>query len=182
MTSAEIEYGATEVVKGLFAACTSLTYVKIPETVTKIGNGSFGNTPALHEFDIPPSITEIEGLAFSPAGLTTIDIPATVTSIGNRAFNFCTLLSRATVHGVREFEDPIFTFVGSAPTNLPKTPALTDIAFPDMTKEQVWALQQNAKIVYAQSARVTEDLTITFHCSDGDFTATGREDWTATGV
>ena len=174
MTSAEIEYGATEVVEGLFGGCTSLTYVKIPETVTKIGDGSFGNTPALREFDIPPQITEIGVVAFSSAGLTAVDIPATVTSIGNRAFDFCTLLSSATVHGVREFENPIFTFIGIASGNLPETPALTDIWFPDMTKEQVWALQQNAKIVYVRSNQITEDLTITFHCSDGDFTATGR--------
>ncbi len=47
-----------------FISCTSLTSVKLPDTLTTIGNTAFMNTSELTQLTIPPNVTEINKTAF----------------------------------------------------------------------------------------------------------------------
>ena len=62
-----------------------ITSVVIPNTVTSIGVGAFGNNK-LTEITIPSSVTSIGAGAFAGNQLTSITLSDGVTSIGNSAF------------------------------------------------------------------------------------------------
>lgn len=67
-----------------------LTEVKIPNSVTTIGNYAFYDCTSLKSITIPDSITTIYAEAFSGCkNLTSIIIGNGVTSIGKLAFNNC---------------------------------------------------------------------------------------------
>ncbi|MBP3495790.1 MAG: leucine-rich repeat domain-containing protein [Clostridia bacterium] len=79
-------------IAGLYA-CTSLTSVTIPDSVTSIGDNAFYNCTSLTSITIPNSVTSIGWHAFEDCtSLTSITIPNSVTSIGTYAFYNCTSL------------------------------------------------------------------------------------------
>ena len=80
-----------------FGACTELTGVTIPNTVTSIGDGAFNMCTSLASVTIPNSVTSIGMQAFYHCSFTEITIPSGVTSIGMQAFNMCTSLASVTV-------------------------------------------------------------------------------------
>jgi hypothetical protein len=64
--------------------------VKIPKSVTSIGNRVFSGCTGLTSIKIPKSVTSIGDYAFDDCtGLTSIEIPKSVTSIGILAFADC---------------------------------------------------------------------------------------------
>ena len=86
------------VVGGMFAYCTSLTSVTIPNSVTSIGNNAFIGCSGLTSVSIGNSVTSIGYNAFKEcSSLTSITMPDSVTSIDNSAFNNCTSLASITV-------------------------------------------------------------------------------------
>ena len=83
----------TSIGKGAFYACSGLTTVTIPNSVTSIGESAFNNCKGLTSVDIPNSVESISYSAFrSCSGLTSITIPNSVTSIGETAFSNCSKL------------------------------------------------------------------------------------------
>ena len=81
-----------------FSGCTSLTEITIPSSVTYIGENTFSGCTSLTEVTIPSSITSIGMWAFSRCtSLTEITIPSSVTEIENGAFSRCTSLSKITI-------------------------------------------------------------------------------------
>ena len=76
-----------------FYGCSSLTSVKIPNSVTSIGLEVFFHCSSLASITIPNSVESIGRLAFSKcSSLSSITIPNSVTSIGYRAFEDCSSL------------------------------------------------------------------------------------------
>ena len=72
--------------------------VAIPNTVTEIGNGAFGNCASLTNITIPDSVKKIDSEAFyGCTGLTSLTIPDSVTSADYWAFNGCTGLTSVTI-------------------------------------------------------------------------------------
>ena len=70
-----------------FRKCTNLENIKLPTSLTKIGEGAFTGCSNLKTIDIPASLTEIGGGAFGGCrNLKTIHIPASLTEIGSGAF------------------------------------------------------------------------------------------------
>ena len=94
-----------------FSGCTSLTEITIPSSVTYIGENTFSGCTSLTEVTIPSSITSIGMWAFSRCtSLTEITIPSSVTEIENGAFSRCTSLSKITIpSSVTRIEDGAFS-------------------------------------------------------------------------
>ena len=74
--------------------CSSLTSIKIPNSVTSIGDRTFSGCCGLTGVTIPNTVTSIGNSAFEGCcGLTSITIPNSVTSIGYSAFCGCSGLT-----------------------------------------------------------------------------------------
>lgn len=105
--------GLTEVGAGSFYDAKSVSVVRLPDGVKKIGESAFSGCTSLLEFAIPSTVTEIGVEAFCncaelpgvgiPAGVKTVrnntfygcsslravSLPSSVSSIGNAAFRKC---------------------------------------------------------------------------------------------
>lgn len=74
--------------------------IKIPNTVTKIGNYAFNSFSSIGSIEIPSSVVEIGDYAFADCSkLSSVDIPETGEdmTIGKAAFAGCTTLSSITI-------------------------------------------------------------------------------------
>ena len=94
LTSIEIPSSVTSIGEYAFWRCTSLTNIEIPNSVTSIGGGAFQNCTSLTSIEIPNSVASIGDNTFVDcASLTSIEIPSGVTSIGECAFYACKSLT-----------------------------------------------------------------------------------------
>jgi hypothetical protein len=93
--SIKIPSSVTSIGDGAFRDCSGLTSIEIPSSVTSIGNNAFWGCSGLTSIKIPSSVTSIENEAFwNCHSLTSIDIPSSLTSIENDVFwNCCGLTS-----------------------------------------------------------------------------------------
>ena len=112
----EIPEGITEIssennmgdYEGVFSNCTSIKYIKIPSSVTKISPYAFA----------------------SCTSLISIDIPNSVTSIGENAFQRCTSLKTVTLPNNDGLKTGSTVFVGcSSLTNITIPSKLTEDSF-----------------------------------------------------
>jgi len=77
-----------------FYHCSQLTSIKLPNTVTSIGNSALLGCTNLSSVTIPNSVTSIEGFVFEGcSSLTSVTIGSGVTSINSSAFYGCSNLS-----------------------------------------------------------------------------------------
>ena len=84
-----------------FEKCESLTSIKIPDSVTSIGNEVFSECTALTSVILGNSVTYIETGAFGNCEkLTSITIPSSVTNIKASAFILCTNLVSVTFEDI----------------------------------------------------------------------------------
>eukprot|EP00980_Cylindrotheca_fusiformis_P029839 scaffold23925_cov157-Cylindrotheca_fusiformis.AAC.2 len=82
-----------QVIERWLASCESLTTVKIPSSVIKIGESAFYRCRSITSLDLPHRLLEIGESSFEQcSSLETLRIPSTVSSIGMRAFRSCSNL------------------------------------------------------------------------------------------
>ena len=98
LTSIRIPNSVTSIGAYAFGYCSGLTSVTIPNSVTSIGGGVFSGCTGLTSVTIPNSVTIIGDWAFQNCtNLTSIKIPSSVTSIGQEAFSGCSGLTSVTI-------------------------------------------------------------------------------------
>ena len=89
----DITYSVTKVADFGFIECGGLTGMKLPNSITNIGNSAFAHS-GLRNVIIPESITSIDDHAFEDCvSLGSVKIPSKVTSIGASAFYGCASLT-----------------------------------------------------------------------------------------
>jgi len=73
-----------------FSSCFGAKYIKLPETLQKIGNGAFSYCQNFEKIYIPENTTQIGYSAFKcDTKLETVMLPEGITTIGDSAFNCC---------------------------------------------------------------------------------------------
>ena len=88
----------------IFAFCSSLIRITIPDSVTSIGDLAFYYCTNLNSVTIPNNITSIGGGAFSGCGsLTNVAISKNVRNIGTEAFGYCSGLAAITVDALNAY-------------------------------------------------------------------------------
>ena len=113
----------THIGDSTFSNCSNLTNITIPDGVTHIGNSAFSGCTGLSSIEIPDSVTGIGKAAFyNCTGLTSIAIPDSVTSIGTSAFSGWTGLTSIVI------PDSVTSIGASAFSNCT---GLTSIVIPD---------------------------------------------------
>ena len=97
VTYNEVTYTVTGIKEQVFANCSALTSVSLPDGLTSIGNSAFSNCTSLTGITIPSTVTSIGEAAFRYSGLRTASIGSGVTTIGNNTFDNCTSLTEITL-------------------------------------------------------------------------------------
>lgn len=116
-----VKYTVTSIGSHAMNWCSSLTKVKIPSTVTLIGDWVFWGSSKLKTIVVDennPRFCSIDGALYSkdkttlfncPCAAKTFDIPTTVTTIGVGAFGSCYELTSVTLHeGITTIESWAF--------------------------------------------------------------------------
>ncbi|MDR1793143.1 MAG: leucine-rich repeat domain-containing protein [Bacteroidales bacterium] len=95
-----LTYSVTAIGDGAFGACSNLTAVTIPNTVTIIGNFAFFGT-GLTSITFPESVTTIRwGAFYHCLSLTSVTIPTSVTTMGAGTFAECFALTELNYNAV----------------------------------------------------------------------------------
>ena len=82
----------------IFAYCTRLRSVSLPDDLSVIGDDVFRGCSSLYDINIPDSLTIIGELAFAGCGqLPAMMLPNSVVSIGENAFQGCGSLKRVAI-------------------------------------------------------------------------------------
>lgn len=136
-----VEYTVTSIGSHAMNWCSSLTKVKIPSTVTRIGDWVFWGSSKLKTIEVDennPRFCSIDGALYSkdkttlfncPCAAKTFDIPTTVTTIGVGAFGSCYELTSVTLHeGITTIESWAFQACEK----------LTEISLPEGLEEITW--------------------------------------------
>ncbi len=98
LTNVIIPKSVTSLEEFAFCDCTRLTRITIPNSVTSIGTEAISGCVSLTSIIIPQSVTFIGERAFMDCiRLTNVVIPQSVTSIGDGAFSHCNSLSSITI-------------------------------------------------------------------------------------
>jgi tetratricopeptide (TPR) repeat protein len=141
----EIEDGILRKYKGKSAE------VIIPDSILKIGGGSFAGNKTLKSVIIPDGVIRIGAMAFdSCSRLASITIPATVKKIRSGAFAFCENLTKLELpDGLAEIETSAFSFCNGIeriliPDSVTK---MEEYVFEGWEKEQtIYVRKQNSQL------------------------------------
>lgn len=136
-----VKYTVTSIGSHAMNWCSSLTKVKIPSTVTRIGDWVFWGSSKLKTIVVDennPRFCSIDGALYSkdkttllncPCAAKTFDIPTTVTTVGVGAFGSCYELTSVTLHeGITTIESWAFQACQK----------LTEISLPEGLEEITW--------------------------------------------
>ena len=95
----------------------------IPDNITTIGNGAFGNCNKLTSISIPSSVTTIGVSAFANcSNLASVNIPNSVITIGDDAFNGCTSITDLIIpNSVQSIGHFAFSHCGFTSITIPNT-------------------------------------------------------------
>ena len=116
LVSVTIEAPITAIPTGMFRSCSSLREVKLPDTVTEIGQYAFDQCKSLTSFDFS-NITKIADYAFSSSGIQSANFSDNLSSLGSYAFSD-SKLSGELVLGQKLSTIPQWAFKGTQLTKV----------------------------------------------------------------
>ena len=94
LTSVKLPDSVTSISAGAFYGCSSLTNVVLTDSITNIGDYAFVNCSSLTRIVIPNNVTSIGDHVFSGcSSLTSVQLPDRVTNIGYYTFSYCSSLT-----------------------------------------------------------------------------------------
>lgn len=100
MTTMKIPNSVTSIGESAFLFCSGLTSVDIPNSVRSIGDAAFSGCTSLSSVVIPNSMTSIGfSVFYDCSSLTSVSIPNSVTLIGPSAFELCSSLKSVNIPG-----------------------------------------------------------------------------------
>jgi len=97
LTSVKIPNSVTRIGEYAFWDCIKLTSLTIPDNVVSIGGYAFIGCTSLTSVTIPNGVTNINGMFCNCTSLTNITIPSSVTSLDSDTFYGCTSLTNISV-------------------------------------------------------------------------------------
>lgn len=98
LTAVTIPESVTFIDELAFYGCDSLTALTIPASVTEIGTGAFRECENLKTISLSANLTELaDQLFWGCAALEAIEIPAAVTAIGEATFWECDAISEVAI-------------------------------------------------------------------------------------
>jgi len=92
LVSIKLPNTVTRIGEKAFYKCQVLSSIQLPNSLISIGNGAMWECNSLKNIEIPNSVEEIEDWAFLDSDLETIVIPASVKKFGKNIFAQCTNL------------------------------------------------------------------------------------------
>ena len=130
LESVRLPDSVTSIGNSAFYGCSGLTGMTVPDGVTSIGNSAFSGCTGLTNVTIGDSVTSIGDDAFwGCTSLESVTIPDSVTSIGRYAFNNCRNLTSVTIPDSVTSIDA-YTFYGCTSLESVKIPgSVTSIAY-----------------------------------------------------
>jgi hypothetical protein len=166
VVSVVIPDSVTEIGEGAFGQCDSLISVFIPDSVTEIGFSAFKDCISLTDIVLPSGLKRINMSTFANcSSLEHIVIPSSVTEIGRSAFSGCTALTEIELPpGLNKIGDHAFNGCTS----------LTEITIPsriETIEEGTFSYCASLKYLYLPSGigeistyafTGSENITITF--------------------
>lgn len=143
MSNYSIKSGTKVICKNAFRDCHDLTSIKIPDSVTCIGDWAFGFLKKLKTVKIPNSVTYIGNASFLRCkNLINIRIPSKIIFIGNLAFYDCKAITSLAIPGSIKKIDQ---------RSIHGCDNLTAIYIPAGTKSKFEVLLPNSKDILVES-------------------------------
>ena len=182
-----IPYGTAKIEWGAYMDRKDLVKVSLPESVTEIcggkwGNGAFARCEALREINIPRSVTRIGMNAFYCCrSLERVTLPSGLKKIEEGSFSYCNALAELSVpSGVKRIEECAFKYCTSLiKVILPESvtvieerafagcEALTEIVIPSGVKKistKAFAYSPNVTVRYGGTYAMWREV---YHANDG---------------
>ena len=148
-----------------FAGCSGLTNVRIPSSVTDIGDWAFDDCSGLTSISLPDNVTSIGDHAFSRcSSLTSVRIPSNVASIKGGTFEGCSSLTSVRIpSNVASIEGGAFEGCSSLTSvRIPSNVASIGTgAFKDCSGlTSIWILNADCTMHYANMYNFPENAII----------------------
>lgn len=132
--TAEVLEGWEEIPDEMFAECSMLRLVKLPETVKKIGNSAFADDSALLYVNMPSDLEEVGFSAFSGCeALLGITLPEKVKVIKGYTFAWCKNAIIKANGNIENVEDGAFIYCKEVRLRQKEVIAYCQNKFPEIT-------------------------------------------------
>ncbi len=149
------EYSVIRIGSEAFSACSDLTNVTIPESVSEIGNYAFSLCTSLTSVSVPNSVNYMgEGVFYACSNLKTVILPNAITRIPVHTFNECNSLNSISI------PESVTDIGGYAFRECSK---LTSVTIPNsVTSIGVWAFSECISLSKVEFASIESLCKIDF--------------------